>query len=263
MISSTGFSPRWSPDGNHILFAGQVITGLGLNPQLIDADGSSPRRWPGDSNGAFGWQPGSSTVLLFASLSGPYDPRLTSWAVGAALTQSWEVDPKVRREFRAQQLSVVNGGEVMPSADMASLYFVGASRGTTAVWRIGLDAASRRIVTGPRRITTLLDANTAGLSPDGRRLVFGGAPRNAQNLVIFARRPWVDRSGTRRADPDAGHAEFPTLSRDGRAFAFGLTRPGSPERHEIVARLPGRTPRPDRSRHPGTTGTGHHAAVEP
>ena len=37
---------------------------------------------------------------------------------------------------------------------------------------------------------------------------------------------------------DAVHADFPTLSRDGRAFAFVLTRPGSPEGSELMARLP-------------------------
>jgi Tol biopolymer transport system component len=158
-LSTAGFNPRWSPDGNHILFAGKTIDGLDL--QVIDADGGSPRRWPGDAYGGFGWQPASSTVLVFSSPSGSYEPRLTSWVLGAASSQKWQVDPRVRREFWAQQLSVVSGGEVMSSADMTSLYFVGVSRGTTAVWRIGLDATTRRVVAGPRRITTVLDANTA------------------------------------------------------------------------------------------------------
>ena len=238
-VSKVGFRPRWSSDGRLILYAGTIPTGLDLNLQVIDASGGTPRRWPGSSLGAFGWQPGSSTVLKFQSLAGPFAPTLLSWDVGAPSTTKWTVADSVTREFRAQRLAVVSGEEVMASPDMSSLYFVGLSRGARAVWRIDLDPAARHIVSGPHRITRVIDANSASLSSDGRRVVFDGSAQNAQILSYP-----LDSTDGRDANPealtsDAIHAEGPTLSRDGRAFAFVLNRPDSPERSELVARLPG------------------------
>ena len=238
-ISKVGFRPRWSPDGRLILFAGTIPTGLDLSLQVIDAGGGTPRRAPGGASGAFGWQPRSSTVLMFNSRAGPFEPMLRSWDVGAPSSTAWTVADNVTREFRAQRLAVVSGEEVMASPDMSSLYFVGLSRGARAVWRIDVDAPVRHIVSGPHRITRVIDANSASLSPDGRRVVFDGSAQNAQILSYP-----LDSMDGRDANPDtltsdAIHAEEPTLSRDGRAFAFVLNRPGSPERSELVARLPG------------------------
>ncbi|AMY08508.1 translocation protein TolB [Luteitalea pratensis] len=237
-ISPRGFRPRWSPDGRHVVFAEHVLTGLNLNLQVIAADGGAPRHWPGRSLGAFGWQPRSSSVLMFASLFGPFEPTLESWTVGAASTTRWVVADKVVGAFRAERLVVVAGEELIPSSDLSSLYFIGASRGTRALWRIDIDATARRVVSGPHRLTTLPEANNANLSPDGRRVVFDGSARNAQ-ILSYALSNEKLASDPVPLTSDVVHAEMPTLSRDGRAFAFVLTRPGSPDRSELVGRWPG------------------------
>jgi Tol biopolymer transport system component len=122
---------------------------------------------------------------------------------------------------------------------MSSLYFIGSSRGARALWRIDVDSAARRVVSGPNRITTLPEAGSATLSPDGSMLVFDGAGRNAQILSYR-----LDSEDGHEPQPiemtsDAIHAEYPAGSRDGRGFAFVRHRPGSPERSELVAVLRG------------------------
>ena len=238
-ISSLGFRPRWSPDGRQILFAEQLLTGLDLNLHVIDVGSGAAHRWPGDARGAFGWQPRSSTVLQLGSLYGPFEPTLASWQVGSASVTRWTIDGDVMRGFQAHQLVVIGGEEVMPSPGMSLLYFVGASRGRRALWRIDLDPAARRVASGPHRVTTLPDVNNATLSPDGTRVVFDGSARHAQ-IVSYALDPEdASHAGPTAMTPEAIHAHSPTLSRNGRAFAFVLTRPGSPDRSEITARLPG------------------------
>ena len=237
-ISTSGFRPRWSPDGRRILFAERVVTGLNLGLRVLDLQGGATHSWPGSAVGAFGWQASSSTVLSLASLFGPFEPTLVSWTVGAASVDAWAIAAEVTRDFRAQQLVVVGGEEVTASGNSA-LYFVGASRGKRAVWRLDIDPGARRVVAGPHRVTTLLDANNASLSLDGARVVFDGGAPNAQ-IVSYA----LGRDGRPVGEPvgitsEAAHAASPTLSRDGNAFAFVLTRPGSPERSEFTARFGG------------------------
>jgi Tol biopolymer transport system component/DNA-binding winged helix-turn-helix (wHTH) protein len=241
-ISDSGYRPRWSPDGRQILFAERVVTGLNLNLQVIDLDSGTVHRCAETGSGAFGWQPNSSTVLRLSSSFGPFKPALVSWTVAASSLSHWTVVDEVTNGFRAQQLAVIGGEEVMPSPDMSSLYFVGESRGRRALWRVDVDATARRVTSGPHRVTaTLPDANNASLSPDGNRVVFDGA---AQNARVFS--DPLDRDAGMDADPtamtsEAAHAGSPTLSRDGRAFGFVLTRPGSPDRSELTARLPGQS----------------------
>ena len=182
-----------------------------------------------------------STVLRLASLSGPFDPNLFSWNVGDPSATRWTVADDVNRRFRTERLVVVGGEELIASADMSAFYFIGSSRGTRALWRVDIDAAARHVVSGPHRLTTLPDASNASLSPDGRRVVFDGAARNAQIWSYHLTARMGSDAGPAAMTSDAAHADFPTLSRDGRALAFVLTRPGSPEHSELMARLPGQS----------------------
>ena len=116
-----------------------------------------------------------------------------------------------------------------------AIFFIGDVHGFRSVWQIGVDRDARRIIDGPRPVTSSLEATSFSITGDGGRLAFGESQRAARlwsyaldsagNLQEGSRRPLTAK---------ALHAVAPNLSRDGSRLVFTRARPASRQQRELV-----------------------------
>jgi serine/threonine protein kinase len=244
-VSPFGYRPKWAPDGSKIMF-------LDTGDRLFDyprlyvklPDDSEPKEISthmgeesGIKQGSVAWHPDSRRIS-FLSSSGDF------WTVPIAGGQpvKSEIAPNVQKQMKD---SAVDLGNFRWDASGQYLYFEGRSKSVTDIWKITIDPASLRWISGPERLTTGLGriADIA-LSPDGKRMAYSTFDQKTHIwLMPFDSRTGRIREkledGAKTITPDEVDPIFSDLSRDGKRLVYGARRPGSEKQELWVKALDG------------------------
>ena len=241
-VSTIGFRPRWSPDGARILFdrtdAGRFATTLntvvpGAEPMVHDLSAALPI----ERGRAWGWTPDNRVALMSSEDAPSFTLRLSVLTLDTKEWEHAEVDPRVQRAFQDLRL-VVQRAPLAWADGAAAVYFVGQSQGLNDVWRIGVEPQSRRVVSGPTRVTTSGDSTSAPtVSRDGQAMVFG-VSRSETRIWSLG----LTASGTAVGGPAEALTATTTiasnlhLSADGSKLVYIVEQPGGSQRREVRER---------------------------
>ena len=174
-ISSTGYFPRWSPDGRYILIATEPnighAEGRGAPAEVIDINGDLVQRVsvPGVQILSAGWHPDGRVSLLGLQ----ENRRLGLWTL--SLDGAEAVESEVPGDLRRQ----MSEGSFIPLHFLWSpvegdcLYLMAVSGGAPDIFRVAVDPRSLEWLDMPEPLTrsSTLEVGMA-LSRDGSRLAF-------------------------------------------------------------------------------------------
>lgn len=238
-IASVGYRPEWSPDGTKILVVSSTLMQVRESPRvwLVDPGTGGTREvlagllpqftWP-----QIAWHPDGARLSVWGNhLRDGWSLWTTPVGDGAKATRA-SIAPAVQREMAALAVQLRTFAWA-PSG--RAIYFEGASRGVTNVWRIGVEPASLAWIGGPERLTTGAGQNRdLALSADGRRLAF--TIQNEQTRLWSL--PFDPQKGALQGAPapltiQGVDASFPDVSRDSSRLAYRIVRGA---RHELWSR---------------------------
>jgi Tol biopolymer transport system component len=238
-LANVGFKPAWSPDGSKILAIGSSLVQVRESPRvwLIDPGTGATREilagllpqftWP-----HIAWHPDGARLSVWGNhVREGWSLWTTTIGDGTEAVRS-PIAPTVQREIESIAVQLRSFAWA-PSG--RALYFEGASRGVTNVWRIAIDPGSLRWIAGPERLTTGAGQNRdLSLSADGRRLAFTiqneqtrlwSLPFDPQRGVLTGASSPLTVQGVDASSPD--------VTRDGSRLAYRIVR-GT--RHELWSR---------------------------
>jgi Tol biopolymer transport system component len=254
------FQPRWSPDGNQVLYLTQdevrVAPSLGGASRRIASGGVCAAAWSPDGTRILVVRP---AALSIAPLDGnperelgsaPEDPYQCDWSregdrIACAFGNGQGVTPGPAFGNIAPSGIVVGratGGPFVElvarrglnqspvwSPDGQTLYFVSSREGLRDVFALGV-SADGRARGEPCRVTTGLGAHVISLAAGGTRLAYEvyGARSNIWSVPIPPN-GIVDASGATPVTSGNQIVESIKLSRDGRWLMYDSTVFGSSE----------------------------------
>jgi Tol biopolymer transport system component/DNA-binding winged helix-turn-helix (wHTH) protein len=238
-IAGFGYKPAWSPDGSKVLFVSSTLDQVREAPRvwIVDPSGGAPREvlakliseftWP-----QVAWHPDGERLSVWGNHARDgWSLWTTPLADESGATRS-PIEPAIQREIDSVAVQLRSFAWA-PSA--RALYFEGASRGVTNVWRVKIDPSSLRWIGAPERLTTGAGQNRdLALSADGRRLAF--TIQNEQTrLWSFPFDPQRGRlTGASSALTIQGvDASSPDVTRDSSRLAYRIVRGA---RHELWSR---------------------------
>jgi TolB protein len=207
MVTRTGrtagiiISPRWSPDGNRLIYSAERNRQWGIymidfmhmtEEKIFSAKGI---------NIAGDFMPGGNDFVLSSSKDGNPDLYLLN-----LLTKN------------AMKLTSSHNTEISPAAspDGRHITFVSDRGGTPQIYLMRKDGSDIRRLTFEGSYNT-----SASWSPNGDRIVFSGR-RNGKNQILVIR---TDGTGLVQLTKE-GNNEDPSFSPDGRFIAFSSDRDG-------------------------------------
>ena len=165
-LTDFGFNPAWSPTGDEILFA----------TELVDTD---PRTRPGDSAlWAVGFPTGEPRKFFEGDAVQPHwspsGSRIAFWAIRGGQRDIWTMTPSGGEPVAVTNDTAVDWNPVW-SPDGKYLYFSSDRRGSMNLWRARIDEETGQTVGEPEPVTTGAsgDAMYLTLSADGKRLAYG------------------------------------------------------------------------------------------
>jgi dipeptidyl aminopeptidase/acylaminoacyl peptidase len=199
------FSPRWSPDGQRILFEANIENPQRLDLYVIGLDGSAPVKLRENGRGG-SWSRDGRRVLYASMPEGNLD--VFDMAADG-------------RDVR--QLTRDSTMDYMPawSPDGSRIAFVSIPRGPGMrhdVYVMNADGTGRAAVT-----QTPAEEMGPSWSPDGRWIAFGS--NRDGNWELYATS--VDGGEVRRLTNDPAADNGPAFSPDGRFVAFASNRDGT------------------------------------
>ena len=232
-VTASGFKPRWSPDGTMFAFvSGRFLSGTSF---VARADGTgvvtvSDQKQPGRLLQSMGWHPRGELVILFGY---PEDVAMTSRGTTGP-SRDVPIAPAVRRRFADLGLAVEDNQPLVWSADGRTAFFVGAAREATDIWRLQVGPDPFRVIDGPFRVTTGIEAERPIARGPGGGLAFAAASRAMRAWVFDLDAGGGVVAGSARAlTPDTMSASEPVLSPDGRRLVVRVTRQASDRRPEL------------------------------
>jgi Tol biopolymer transport system component len=229
-VAAFGYRPSWSPDGSQLLVVSSVLELVNESPKayLVTPTGSAPREilaglLPEFRRPHLAWHPDGRRVSIWGS-----HRRLgwSFWTVppdDASKAVASEVTPQVREDLNRAAISFQS---FTWSPGGRDLYFTGESKGTSSVWRIGVEGDGLRWTSGPERLTTGPGVNRdVAVSRDGKHLAFVIQDERTR-LWAYPFDPvrgTIHGTATPLTNPGA-NAWSPDISRDGSHLAYRFVR---------------------------------------
>jgi Tol biopolymer transport system component len=258
-ITSTGYDPRWAPDGRLVAYATEPVNdpySRSVRSELWTVDvktGETSKIFDGDAVQP-AWSPDSKHIAFWSNTSGQRDIKTIAASGGAAIVITNDAATDWAPEW---------------SPDGRWLFFVSDRGGTPNLWRIAIDPGSGAASGTPEVVTNgVRPLASARFTRDGSRMVLGALDR-AFELSLYAIDPahpdrptpkstlhspslgwcapssdaaWLacssrggredivlmraDGGETRRLTDDAIKDRIPSWTPDDRALAFMSTRSG-------------------------------------
>ena len=170
-VADFGYEPRWSPDGDHILFKRSAVLPNLPGIYVVGLDGLPPRPLRPDVLDRFrtlhaAWHPDGQHVSIWGSIGWTERAFLTVPISGGDATIA-EISDEVHRG-----LADLSPGQFVWAPSRRFIYFEAATRDARNVWRVTVDPRTGRWVAGPEPLTTGPgDATSLAISADGKRLL--------------------------------------------------------------------------------------------
>ena len=165
-LTHFGFNPVWSPNGDEILFA----------TELIHTD---PRTRPGDSElWAVRFPTGEPEKVFEGDAVQPHwspnGSRIAYWAISGGQRDIWTMTSSGGEPVAVTSDTAVDWNPVW-SPDGKYLYFSSDRSGSMNLWRTRIDEETGQTMAEPEPVTTGAsgDAMYLTLSADGKRLAYG------------------------------------------------------------------------------------------
>ena len=204
--------PRWSPDGQRIVF--QNIERTKFDVRVIDPDSKEVVPITNDlfQNIQPAWSPSGRFIYFTSNRTG----GVNLWRLA--------VSPEGKPAGGLQQLTTGAGQDVEAavSADGKRLLFA-ILRQNADLWKLPLDPGTGR-PTGPPEevVSTTREDSRGSWSPDGGTIAFNSDRSGEMNLWLFS----VREGATRQLTMGPGGDFQPAWSPDGRRVAFFSSRAG-------------------------------------
>ena len=237
-VTSFGYYPHWSPEGQQILFQTSTLRNTGCKFYLVGLEGNTPREVLAELTTRMvtrsaAWHPDGKrvSVWVFHDIDSPV-PDIWTVPVGGGVPVRSEIDPAISK--RAE--SVAGGGR-SPWGDSdfrfswaptgKAIYFERSFRGARNIWRMNIDPQTLRGI-GIERLTTGPGLDTEfSLSPSGEKLAFTGQTQLVKAWMFPFDATHGQVTGPGGALTSTGKEAWgASLSRDGKKFVFSGKRAG-------------------------------------
>jgi len=241
-IAAFGDRPLWSPDGTKILF--------GRYPSLklytIGVDAAPPRSCNQCYGGVYGWFGDAHHVATLSTGPAPqYEPQFRIVDLENDTADQWHAAAAVTKEFSQLGLSILRTTLAWDPNGNA-FYFTASTGGTSAVWKVEIDRATRRLIAGPHRAVTMAEnATSVTTSRETDAIAFAAAARIPRILWYSLDGSGRRITGTPRplTSRDLPPSEA-DVTPDGSRLIFSVTRPGGSTSELRMRELPDGVERP-------------------